>query len=310
MSKGSRRLVVAGVAVFALAALHVCTGFWFPGLDIALYLPIAWAFFLKRVGPQLSVRWDLVASTAVYALALLVGSHLFLRWLYREWGKAAATPAGDAGAAPRRWKWRWTFGGFAVVFLMFVAGTAAVGIVHQTVWLARSPDRIYHRRGRGEANRIKCASNLRQIGLAIEMYANQHGGKLPDDFGALLLNTEVVHEVFVCPTSQDEPPTGQTAAERAASLSTPGHCSYAYFGRGLSMPVDANRVMAMDKPENHGLAGTPGRAEVNVLYGDGRVEWVAGKAAEKLLTELDFERTERGWREPAKRTAATGPVAP
>lgn len=305
MSRGFRYFLVAFGVLAVLAVLSVCLGFWLPGLDIALYLPFAWIFFLKRVAPQLHVRWDLLASTALYAAALLVGSHLFLRWLYREFNKS---PGGAAAAAtPGRWKWRWTLGGFAIVFLMFAAGTAAVGIAHQAAWLARSPDPIYRRGGRVAAYRIKCASNLRQIGLAIQMYANDHDGRLPDDFGQLLLHADITADTFVCPMSQDEyPTTGQTLEEQAAALSTPGHCSYVYFGRGLSMPLDADRVIAIDRPANHGEgAAPPSLPNVNVLYADGRTEWVDREAAVKLLTELGFEKTERGWRDPPSTTQPT-----
>ena len=33
--------------------------------------------------------------------------------------------------------------------------------------------------------RIKCASNLRQIGQAMLLYANENKGKYPDDLGTL-----------------------------------------------------------------------------------------------------------------------------
>src|SRR5215210_6639766 len=94
-------------------------------------------------------------------------------------------------------------------------------------------------RAREQANRVRCASTLRAIGQAIQMYANESKGNFPrtlydgasaatpteytnwqatDPFGAggpgpndvtaalfLLLRTQdLTSEVFVCPTSQGE----------------------------------------------------------------------------------------------------------
>src|SRR5437016_3565183 len=36
------------------------------------------------------------------------------------------------------------------------------------------------------AKRVKCASNMKQIGLAAIMYANDHAGQFPDDLDVLL----------------------------------------------------------------------------------------------------------------------------
>ena len=285
------RVVVWTVVVLLLLVGLTCVGIWIPGLDILFFLLVGWGFFLGRVGPQLEVRWDLVASVAVYVAALVVGSHLFLGWLYRESGRRDRVPPvpTDPAALPaaRRWKWRWTLAGFALIGLMFAAGTATIGVVHQVSWLARSPEPIY-RRGRDRPNRIKCAANLRTIGQGLLMYAQDHGGKYPDDFGTVLRDADITSEVFVCPSSNDERATGHTPAEIAAHLSEPGHCSYLYFGKGLTHPAPPRRVLAVERPGHHDAGG------LNVLFGDGSVEWVQGEAADALLLELGFERVEPG----------------
>src|SRR5687767_14256459 len=58
-------------------------------------------------------------------------------------------------------------------------------------------------RARETANRLKCASCLRQIGQAAIIYANDHGGHLPPDFLALYqhLESDITPEVFTCPSS-------------------------------------------------------------------------------------------------------------
>ena len=230
--------------------------------------------------PQVRPRWDLVASAAVYLGALAVGGLLFFRWLYRQ-----SRPA-DGAAGTAAWRWRWTFAGLALVLLMFASGTAMIGITHQVTWLVRSPDPLYRRGGHGEANRIKCASNLGQIGQALQVYANENAGRLPDGLRQLMLNEDVTRAVFICPASNDTFGTGTTLAEQADDLVKPGHCSYVYLGKGLPGPGDPRRVLAVEPLENHDGRG------MNVLRADGSVEWLERAEAEKLLPELGFERVE------------------
>ena len=215
--------------------------------------------------PQITVRWDLLASTAVYVALLLVGAHGFLRWLYREMRK-------DANAGPGVWKWRWTLGATALILLMFVAGTAMVGVVHQTVWLARSPEPLY-RRGSPKRNVVLCASHLRQIGYALAEYAKANGGRYSDDLAVLPAQTDLEVRFLSCPATDDE---------RAAGARP----SYIYFGKGLTEPVEATKIVVVEPLENHEGSG------LNVLYGGGRVEWLDRPAAEAVLTSLGFDRVE------------------
>jgi type II secretory pathway pseudopilin PulG len=67
------------------------------------------------------------------------------------------------------------------------------------------------------ANKARCASNLHQIGLAISMYADNHGGRYPDSFAALLENEQLSPAVFVCPSSNDEAADGADTAAAAAN---------------------------------------------------------------------------------------------
>jgi hypothetical protein len=139
------------------------------------------------------IRWDLAGSALVYVIVLLIGSHLFLRWLYAE-----ITSRGGGGR--RVWKAQWTVSGFVMVVVMFVAGIAGIGIAHQTTWLARSPEPLY-RRSSYRANRVKCAGNLRQIGLGLVEYADAHEGTFPDDFAELFPHADITADIFVCPAT-------------------------------------------------------------------------------------------------------------
>jgi prepilin-type processing-associated H-X9-DG protein len=258
------------LAILALAIVLLvlsCLGF-LPGFDVLGFLLTGWAFFIQRVFPQVRVRWDAVISFVVYAVLLIAGSHLFLSWLYRQMG---------AG----KWHKRWTLSGFCLVILMFAAGIAMIGVVHQTTWLVRSPLPIYRYTGGAYegVRRIKCESNLRQIGEAMDRYATDHDGMYPDDFAELFLSDGLSAQIFVCPSGDDIPAAGINPREIAENLKKPGCCSYLYFARGLRAPLDPACVLATEPLQNH-VGG------INVLYGDGHVDWAGPKEAEELLRKL------------------------
>jgi prepilin-type processing-associated H-X9-DG protein len=135
--------------------------------------------------------------------------------------------------------------------------------------------------------RTKCASNLRQIGQGIMLYANDHRGTWPDSLDELILSADLNPECFVCPSSRDSAAPGATAREQAANLYKPGHISFIYLGKGLKEPVHPNRVVAYEAMGNHDASG------INVLFGDGHVEWFSEPQAKKILAELAA-----GWNPP------------
>jgi prepilin-type processing-associated H-X9-DG protein len=273
--KGSSRAIVWIVGLFLLMIPCACAGLSpaFLNLEMVGLLAFGWIGFLSRVMPQVQVRWDTVATSAVCTIVLIIGSHSFLRWLYDQ------TRADGSSPDVRRWHWRWTISGAALVLLMFSAGIGAGGVIHQMAWLATSPVHLM-RLGSEGPYRVKCASNLKQIGQAIEMYTQENKGKYPDDFMTLLLTEDITPAVFICPESDDMPATGTDPIEAIRHINDPHRCSYTYFGKGLSTPVDPNRVIAAEKEEYHEGEG------MNILFGDGHVNFVNTDEADKLLATV------------------------
>jgi prepilin-type N-terminal cleavage/methylation domain-containing protein/prepilin-type processing-associated H-X9-DG protein len=131
---------------------------------------------------------------------------------------------------------------------------------------------------RMSANRVKCASNLHQIGLALQMYRDTHRGLFPD--AAILPSVtpdkpsiaKVLYEyidkdprIFICPNDTQyvnseglsyEYPAARLANRTMENLTANGQ------GTGIIM-------LLYDFSTVHGPPGTTHAR--NVLYGDGHV---------------------------------------
>jgi hypothetical protein len=121
----------------------------FPGT-----LAVGWMAYLVRVIPQLKPDPWIVCTAVVCLLGVILGTHAFLKWLY------SAT-----SDEPRDWPRKWTLQLVGLVVLMFIAGIAFTGLIHQTSWLARSPEPLI--RSSLEAGpRIVSRNNLKYLVVA------------------------------------------------------------------------------------------------------------------------------------------------
>lgn len=114
------------LGVCAVLSALLCFGQeWLVELPVVLVL--GWFWFLERVLPEVTFRWDAIAETVVVGVVLGVGSHQLLRRLWAQWH------AGEAEARP--WPARWSVSLVALIVLLFCATMATVGIGHQVGWL-------------------------------------------------------------------------------------------------------------------------------------------------------------------------------
>lgn len=141
-------------------------------------------------------------------------------------------------------------------------------------------------RPRESAQRVKCASNLRQIGQSVQAYASDHRGWLPPSLDLLLLGDYLTPGVVICPSSDDERAEGPTTQAVAAAVRTvPKHCSYVYLGGGHTHQTATSAfVLAYEHRHNHDDRG------MNFLYGDGTVRWLDKPQADRVLAELQAGR--------------------
>ena len=137
-------------------------------------------------------------------------------------------------------------------------------------------------RPREQAQRVKCAANLRQLGQGIQMYVNDNGGVLPPALDDLILHVGLHASACVCPSSGDVPAAGPTTQAVATAVRTvPKHCSYVYLGGGHTYETaTSDHVLAYEHRRNHDDKG------MNFLYGDGAVKWLDKPQADHVLAEL------------------------
>jgi hypothetical protein len=136
-------------------------------------------------------------------------------------------------------------------------------------------------RMREPAKRICCASNLRQIGQAALLYANENGGHLPPDLPTLFATQDIIPELLVCPSSDVNKATGATTRQVTSSLLAGDHISYAWTGAGLTINTPADVILAFDL-ERHVPKDTATTTGINVLLADGSATFVNDATAKAI----------------------------
>ncbi len=132
-------------------------------------------------------------------------------------------------------------------------------------------------RAREQANRVKSASNLKLIGLASLMYANAHQGQFPPSLGVMMQQEELTPQVFLSPrSSRNPPPAPADAREKMAWVND--NSDYVYVGANKTSRSPATAVVAYEKLDEN-------TEEVNVLFADGRVEFLTMEDANRVIRQ-------------------------
>jgi prepilin-type processing-associated H-X9-DG protein len=162
--------------------------------------------------------------------------------------------------------------GRVVLWTIFLALLAYVGAA-----MLFPPRPTIHR-----ARQVKCASNLRQIGMALSLYTKDAGSpQYPPGLELLVEKADVGPDVFVCPAAGDQKATGATTRQRVEDFLAGKHCSYVYVGAKLTAGDSAAHVVAYEPLSNHGGVGA------NVLYNDGSVARLEKAEAARVIAELE-----------------------
>jgi prepilin-type processing-associated H-X9-DG protein len=135
-------------------------------------------------------------------------------------------------------------------------------------------------RSREVANRVKCASNMRQVGQAILLYANEHKGNYPPDLGTLTMTEDIGPIVFLCPDSNKSLPKdmdNMTPEQKADWVNR--NSDYVYVGQDMNFNGPPDRVVMYENIQDHGQG-------MNMLYGDGHVEFQMRQVAQQLINGL------------------------
>lgn len=126
---------------------------------------------------------------------------------------------------------------------------------------------------RQTANQVQCASNLKQIGLAIQLYADANNGAYPDTIEELAATHSLTGAVYDCPSTSAAPPT--TSSPQALA----GKIEYIYVGKGMSGHIEPKTVIAYEPTSNHGSGS-------NMLFADGAVDFITGARATQMIQQI------------------------
>ncbi|MES2568474.1 MAG: hypothetical protein V4710_00280 [Verrucomicrobiota bacterium] len=157
----------------------------------AAYLLLAgWIHYLTKVLPQ--VRFSgRVALEAGVVLGLSVGGlHFILSWWPRQ-------------KQGEKWRFGWTLKITTVALILFAASITATGIMHQAGWLAGTQKWT---EDKSRAISTRELINIKQVGLAIKLFASDYNGKYPESLEELVPDYLPNNQHLFCHEIDGEPP--------------------------------------------------------------------------------------------------------
>ncbi|MEI8194750.1 MAG: hypothetical protein WCI73_02455, partial [Phycisphaerae bacterium] len=136
-------------------------------------------------------------------------------------------------------------------------------------------------KARERAKTVVSMSNLRQIAVGANLYANENNGMLPPDLGSILPYMGNNVRIFVHPDVKVPAEiTKGTVEQQKAWVNA--NSSYVYLHAGEKLATIGNPASVIAVHEKLDLPGK--KEQVNVLYMDGHVESKPRAEAEKALS--------------------------
>jgi prepilin-type processing-associated H-X9-DG protein len=133
-------------------------------------------------------------------------------------------------------------------------------------------------RARQQAQMIQCASQLRQLGIGVMMYASSSRGFLPpslDDLAPFLGGP--ASPIFTCPVCVGDPAKPPVTTGKLVSSS---YVLLQPAARLILIPKAARTVLIYEPLTDHDGRGS------NFLFVDGHVEWLTGPSAAQAIAGL------------------------
>jgi prepilin-type processing-associated H-X9-DG protein len=135
--------------------------------------------------------------------------------------------------------------------------------------------------------RVKCLSQLRQIGSALALYAQQNNDVYPPRL-VDLCNLRIPAKMLVCPTSKTEIAAreGATPQQTITTILAGGnHVSYVYLIGGMhTASLKPGAVAAYEAPGNH---GSKSAGSGNVLFVDGHATSIPVAQLQQMIKEVN-----------------------
>jgi len=130
-------------------------------------------------------------------------------------------------------------------------------------------------KAREKARRTGCASNLRQLGIGLHLYASDNDEKFPTTEGAAGL--DALYDTYVDALGVFKCPSDGTVTP--ADPITAANCSYAYDG-GLTEVSTSDTAIVSDDDVSDGDSTDSNHQDdgVNVLFVGGQVKWITAGA--------------------------------
>ncbi len=135
---------------------------------------------------------------------------------------------------------------------------------------------------RERVRRTQCASNERQLGVAMMLYSKDNHDQLPPDLGTLITSQDLSATLVLCPSALTKLPPNFDAMLKADKANwINDNSDYVYIGKGLNLSdATASRQLIMfEKDAAHGGSG------MNLLFSDGSTEFRSAADAKKIIQD-------------------------